>query len=256
MTKRFQSIIKKSQAIWILVLVVILWQTVTSFGIIERFMLPSPLDVVKAFIGDFPLLMLHTSTTLCEAFIGLLLSVLFGFLIAVGMDRFSFLYKGLYPILIISQTIPSIAIAPLLVLWQGYGMAPKVTLIFIVCFFPIAIGLLDGFKSYDKDYTRLLKSMGASTSQIFWHVKLPFALPHFLSGLKIAVSYSIVGAVIAEWLGGTKGLGVYMIRVRKAYCFDKMFAVIFLISIISLVLIWIINLLINKNKITIYKKDN
>ncbi|MBR5496063.1 MAG: ABC transporter permease [Oscillospiraceae bacterium] len=256
MTKRFQNIIKKSQSVWILAVGIVLWQAVVSLGVVERFMLPSPIDVIKAFITDFYLLTSHCKTTLCEAFIGLLLSVLFGFLIALCMDRFHFVHKGLYPILIISQTIPSIAIAPLLVLWQGYGMAPKITLIFIVCFFPITIGLLDGFKSHDKDYARLLKSMGAKRMQIFWHVKLPFALPHFLSGLKIAVSYSIVGAVISEWLGGTSGLGVYMTRVRKAYCFDKMFAVIFLISIISLVLIWLVNLLIKKCNVTIYKKDD
>lgn len=200
-------------------------------------MLPSPVEVVRAFILDFPLLMEHAKVTLLEAFLGLSIGVLLGFIVAVAMDRFKFLYRSIYPILVITQTVPTVAIAPLLMLWLGYGIAPKVTLIVIVTFFPITIGLLDGFKSADPDSIMLLKSMDATKMQIFKHIKLPNSLSHFFAGLRISVSYSIVGAVIAEWLGGFAGLGVYMTRVKKSYSFDKMFAVILLISIISLLLI-------------------
>lgn len=219
------------------------WQILSVTGVVPKFMLPSPLDVVKAFFGDFPLLMEHAKTTLLEAFLGLSLGVLLGFFIAVLMDRFEIAYKSIYPVLVITQTVPTVAIAPLLVLWLGYGIVPKVALIIITSFFPIAIGLLDGFHSADKDALNLLKAMGANRIQSFIHIKLPSALSHFFAGLRISVSYSIIGAVVAEWLGGFSGLGVYMTRVRKSYSYDKMFAVIFFISMISLLLMFLVTLI-------------
>lgn len=214
----------------------ILWHLLSTFEIVPSYMLPSPLDVIRSFISDFPLLMYHAKTTLLEAFLGLSIGILLGFIAAIIMDRFHFVYKAFYPILIITQTIPTVAIAPLLVLWLGYGLAPKITLIVIVTFFPITIGLLDGFKSVDSDSINLLKAMDASEGQIFKHIKLPSSLSYFFAGFRISASYSVVGAVIAEWLGGFNGLGVYMIRVKKSYSFDKMFAVILFISFISLML--------------------
>ena len=159
------------------------------------------------------------------------------------MDRFVNLEKAVLPLLVVTQTIPTIAIAPLLVLWMGFGMAPKITLVVITTFFPVAVGLLEGFKSADPDTIALMRSMNATRWQIFRHVKLPASLPHFFSGLRISASYAVVGAVVAEWLGGFEGLGVYMTRVRKAYAFDKMFAVILLIVIVSLLLMRLVNLI-------------
>ena len=178
----------------------------------------------------------HSVVTLAEAFVGLMIGIVTGFVMAVLMDQFDGLYKALYPLLILTQTIPTVAIAPLLVLWFGYEMAPKVILIVITTFFPIAVGLLNGFKSADKDSMNMLRAMGAGRWQIFRYIKFPGAISEFFAGIRIAVSYAVVGAVISEWLGGFKGLGVYMTRVKQAFSFDKMFAVIFLISIISLLL--------------------
>lgn len=214
----------------------LLWQLVCSVGLIPSYMLPSPIDVMKAFVCEFPLLWENSVITLQEAFAGLILGVGVGFIIAVLMDSFDALYKAFYPLLIITQTIPSVAIAPLLVLWFGYEMTPKIVLIVISTFFPVTVGLLEGFKSADRDAMGLLRSMGGTRMQIFRYIKFPSALPQFFSGLKIAAAYSVVGAVISEWLGGFGGLGVYMTRVKKAFAFDKMFAVIFLISAISLAL--------------------
>ncbi|SDW83430.1 ABC transporter permease [Tepidimicrobium xylanilyticum] len=243
MTKKLQSITNRMSSYVAIVGILILWQVLSSMEIIPKFMLPSPLDVVEAFILDFPLLMNHAKTTLLEAFFGLAIGISLGFMVAIIMDRFNFIYKAVYPILVITQTIPTVAIAPLLVLWLGYGMAPKITLIVIVTFFPITISLLDGFKSVDSDAIQLLRSMNASDMQIFKHIKLPSSIPHFFAGLRISVSYSVVGAVISEWLGGFNGLGVYMTRVKKSYSFDKMFAVILLISVISLALMKGVSLL-------------
>lgn len=218
------------------------WQLVCTMGLVPAYLLPSPANVLLAFVQEAPLLWEHALITLQEAFLGLALGVSAGFGAAVFMDAFDGWYRAFYPLLILTQTIPSVAIAPLLVLWFGYEMTPKIILIVISTFFPVTIGLLDGFRSTDQDAIDLLRSMGANRLQIFRHIKFPSALPQLFSGLKIAAAYSVVGAVISEWLGGFAGLGVYMTRVKKAFAFDKMFAVIFLISALSLALMALVAL--------------
>ena len=218
-----------------------IWELVSILGIVPDFMLPSPVAMMRAFVEDFWTLMAHTRVTVIEAVIGLLIGVSLGFLAAVVMDMFDTAYKAFYPIIVITQTIPTVAIAPLLVLWFGYEMTPKVVLVILTTFFPIAVGVLDGFRACDRDAINLLRSMGASRPQIFRHITIPGALPQFFSGLKISVTYAIVGAVLAEWMGGFNGLGVYMTRVKKSFAYDKMFAVILLISLVSLILIWLVN---------------
>lgn len=210
---------------------------------VPAYMLPSPIDVVKAFADNFSIMMKQAAVTLQETLYGLLIGIAIAFVIASLMDRFTIINKALYPVLVVTQTIPTIAIAPLLVLWMGFGMAPKITLVVITTFFPIAIGLLNGFQSVDEDAINLMRSMGARRLQIFRIIKLPNATASFFSGLRISAAYAVVGAVVSEWLGGFEGLGVYMTRVKKAYAFDKMFAVIVFISAISLVLMGIVVLL-------------
>ena len=226
-----------------LILLVLIWQLVCSVGNVPKYMLPSPADVIKAFGADGELMLSHARVTLTETFIGLFFGILIGFLMAVVMDRLSIVKKMLYPLIIVSQTIPTVAIAPLLVIWLGYQMLPKIVLIVLVVFFPIAISLLQGFSEVDKDTVNLMRSMGANRMQIFRYVKLPNSLGHFFSSLKISVSYAVVSAVVSEWIGGTEGLGCYMTRVRKSFASDKMFAVIILISVISLILIWLTELI-------------
>lgn len=243
MTKKLQSITNKTAPLIAVAVIVLIWYICSDREVIPAYMLPSPYDVVKAFIDNFSVMMKQASVTLQEACYGLLIGVALAFIVATLMDRFSFLHKAIYPILVITQTIPTIAIAPLLVLWMGFGMAPKITLVVLTTFFPIAIGLLGGFAGADEDAINLMRAMGANRYQIFKYVKLPNAMPSFFSGLKVSASYSVVGAVISEWLGGFEGLGVYMTRVKKAYAFDKMFAVIVFISIISLLLMALVNLL-------------
>lgn len=214
-------------------LVLVLWYLVTYFEWVPPFMLPTPGAVLKVFWTDRLLLLNHLKMTLTEAFLGLGIGVSLGFISALLMDRFRLVRDALYPLLVLTQTVPTVAIAPLLVLWMGYGMAPKVTLVVIVTFFPIAMNLYEGFQRADQDATQLLRAMGASHWEIFHYIKWPMSLSSFFSGLKISTSYAIVGAVIAEWLGGYAGLGVYMTKVKKSYSFDKMFAVIVFISLIS-----------------------
>lgn len=223
--------------------VVALWQAACSLGLVPSFMLPSPVQVAQAIVGDFGLLMSHAWVTLAEALAGLAAGVAFGFLIAMGMDRFRTMDAALSPLVTISQTIPTVAIAPLLVLWLGYGMMPKVLLVALTTFFPITVSLAQGFRSVDPDTVDLMRVMGASWWQTFRLVKVPAAAGHFFSGLRISATYAVVGAVVAEWLGGFEGLGVYMTRVRKSYSYDQMFAVIIIISALSLALMGAVKLL-------------
>ncbi len=212
------------------------WQAVVSLGVVPSFLLPGPVDVARALVDDAPLLASHALVTMAEALAGLALGVAAGFLIACAMERFGPLRRALRPLVTVSQTIPTVAIAPLLVLWLGYGMLPKVLLVALTTFFPVTVALAEGFASADPDACDLLRTMGASRLQVFRYAKLPAAMGSFFGGLRISVTYAVVGAVVAEWLGGFDGLGVYMTRVRKSYSYDQMFAVIAIISALSLAL--------------------
>lgn len=244
--KKSLNITNKIWSVSAIAVILVIWQLICSFGLVESFLLPSPIQVGTTLITEFPALMGHAAVTLSEALIGLLLGIVLGFAVAVVMDHYDALYKAFYPLIVITQTVPTVAIAPLLVLWFGYGMLPKVLLIVVTTFFPIAVGLLNGFKSADQDAVNLLRAMGASRIQVFRHIKLPGSISQFFAGLRISASYAVVGAVIAEWLGGFNGLGVYMTIVKKAYSFDKMFAVIIIISVVSLILMKCVDILQKK----------
>jgi len=219
------------------------WELACDTGLVPSFLLPSPSAVVLALVKDVALIAQHSLTTLAEAAAGLGIGVVVGAVFALLMDRFETFYLAFEPLMTISQTIPTIAIAPLLVLWFGYGLAPKVILIVLTTFFPVTVSLVSGFKSVDPDMVDLMRTMGASRWQVFRYVKLPAAADQLFSGLRISATYAIVGAVIAEWLGGFSGLGVYMTRVRKSFSYDKMFASILVISALSLALMRLVDVL-------------
>lgn len=205
--------------------------------VIPDYLLPSPIQIAQAFIDDFPLLMQHSKYTLATAFIGTTIGLLISFVLSICMDLSKTIKELIYPIILLNQTIPTIAIAPLLIIWLGYGITPKVVLVVLAVFFPITIALIDGYQSVSREHLNLFKSMKASKYQLYRHLKIPSAMGSFFTGLKVALSYALISAVIAEWLGGYYGLGVYMTRVRKSYDLDSMFAVIFLISFLTLLLI-------------------
>lgn len=251
-----KSIKKQWVAVLFITIILVSWQLAYSLNLIARFMLPSPILIVKALVQDFDLMMHHARVTLVEAFLGLTIGILIGFIFAFLMDNSKFFYRGFYPIIVLTQTVPTVAIAPLLVLCLGYGITPKVVLVVLTTFFPITIGVFNGFQAVDEDQIRLMKTMGASPWQIYKHVKIPNALPFFYSGLRISASYALIGAVVSEWLGGFQGLGVYMTRVRKSMSYDKMLAVIFLISLLSLILMGFVDLLQKKTQPWLYKGDD
>lgn len=224
----------------LIVIILLFWQVLSTIGVVPEYFLPSPWQVLMAFISDFRLIMSHTMYTLAEAAIGTSLAILLAFVLSILMDNSQTLFKFLYAPIVVTQTIPSVAIAPLLILWLGYYMTPKIVLVILTVFFPILISLIDGYSSVDIDSINLLKAMGAKKWQIYFHVKFPASLSHFYAGLKVSLSYALVSAVVAEWLGGYYGLGVYMTRVRKAFAIDKMFAVVFFISALSLFLMYLV----------------
>ena len=162
------------------------------------------------------------------------------------MDSVSAFKKTVYPIIVISQTIPIIILAPLFVIWFGYGYMPKIIIVILICFFPVTISLLQGLNTVDRELIDMLRSMGATRLQLYRFVKIPSSMPGFFSGLKIAATYSIMGATIGEWVGGKNGLGVYMIRAKQSFATDKVFAAILVIVILSILILRIIELLEKK----------
>jgi ABC-type nitrate/sulfonate/bicarbonate transport system permease component len=224
---------KKIPSVLFLFLILGIWQIVTTAAQVPLWLFPSPAQIGAAFWETRQLIWMHTVTTLLETSAGFMLAVLLALITAGLMVLSAWFKRLLYPYLIISQTVPLIAIAPLLILWLGYGLLPKILIVVLVCFFPITVSLIEGLELTDTDLLNLLKSMGATRWQIFYIVRWPHALPSLFAGLKIAATYSVMGAVIGEWLGSSSGLGVYLTRSSHSFLTDRVFAVIFTISALS-----------------------
>lgn len=239
--KRLENIKNKLYPIVSLVLVILLWQVIVDVKKVPAYIVPSPINIVKTLASDFSTIMDNTKVTIYESVVGFAISIALSFVLAILMDSFKIIRKSLYPILVISQTIPTIAIAPLFIIWFGFGSMPKIIVVIITCFFPIVISLIDGFEKVDKDYINLFKTMKASKFQTFCNLKLPYAMVNLFSGLKIAATYMVMASVIGEWLGGDSGIGVYMVRAKSAYALDKVFAAILVIVIVSILIIYIID---------------
>ncbi|MBS4804655.1 MAG: ABC transporter permease [Clostridium sp.] len=241
--KKSENIGSKLAPIIFVVLLLIIWQVVVTAGGIEKYIMPAPTDVIKVLVTEFKTMIPHILATLYEGMVGFLIAIVLSIILAIIMDRFSLVKKALYPVLVISQTIPTVALAPLFIIWFGFGALPKIIVVVIVCFFPIVISIVDGLEGVDKDLINHFKLMGASKLKVFLHLKLPYGMINFFSGMRIAATYSIMGAVIGEWLGGDKGLGVYMTRARSAYALDKMFAAIVIIVVISMAIFLLVSLM-------------
>jgi len=227
----------------LLLSLLILWQGATTIWQIESYILPSPWEILQAGIQARGLLAQHTWQTAQETFWGFLLALGAGFSLGLAIDFSPFLRDALYPVLVISQTIPIIAIAPLLVIWFGYGIWPKIIVVGLVCFFPIAVNTADGLRAADPEMISLLRTMGASYKDIFLKVRLPGALPMIFTGVKVAITYSVVGAILGEWVGGSKGLGIFMLRSTNSFRTDWVFASIAVTAVLSVLLFGSVKLL-------------
>jgi ABC-type nitrate/sulfonate/bicarbonate transport system permease component len=227
----------------LILLLLLVWQVGTWLMQVPKWLLPSPGQIVIAGIEALDLLGPHTWQTLKETWLGLALSLVVGLGLALVIDFSALLRRTLYPLLVASQTVPILALAPLLIIWFGYGMLPKVIVVALVCFFPIVVSTADGLRVADPDLIALLKAMGANRRQVFFKVRLPGALPSFFSGLKIAITYSVVGAVIGEWVGASRGLGIFMIRSSKNFLTDRVFAAIAVTSLLSILMFFVVMVL-------------
>lgn len=201
---------------------------------IQSFILPAPSAVFIALFKNFGEIRPHLVETVWVCTAGLVLSIAAAMVIAVIMDGIRFVRDMIYPLIVASQAIPIMVITPIIILLMGFGVAPRLLVVVLVCFFPIAISLYDGLQSADPDMIILMRSLNANKWQIFRHVKFPSSLPALFSGIRISATYCVMATVIAEWQGSNTGLGVYLMRVKRSYAYDKMFAAILLIVVVSL----------------------
>ena len=219
-----------------LILLLLIWEAIVHWRAIPVWLLPAPSAIGQAFWDNRVHLGPHIGQTLLEVIIGLSTATLAGVLIAGILDCSPWLRRAIYPLLVFSQTVPILALAPLLIIWFGFGILPKVIVVTLFCFFPIAINTTDGLAAAEPELLDLFHSMGASWGQIWRKVRFPAALPYFFSGLKIAATYSVAGAIVGEWVGAKQGLGIYLLRSSAAFKTAQVFSAIAITSLLSIIL--------------------
>ncbi|WP_106498244.1 ABC transporter permease [Lentibacillus sp. Marseille-P4043] len=210
------------------------WELSSILFDIPDWLLPAPSQIVQTGIEGWPMYQHHLVSTITLSVVGLLIGVSVGILVAICLHLVSFIREAFFPLMILSQNIPIIVLAPLLVIWFGFGVLPKIIVITLVCFFPVAVAALDGFRQTDRDLLHYAQMAGANKRQIFTKLEIPSALPSLFSGLKISATYSVMGAVISEWLGANEGIGVYMTLASSSFRTDRVFVAIFFVMILSL----------------------
>lgn len=241
MSKSNTSVVLPIIPLFSFFVLVVLWESLVYLLDIQSWFLPAPSVIIKSLWQSRWILVHHAVVTTGEAFIGLATGACIAVILATVMYFAPLIKKSLYPFVIISQTVPYIALAPLLVVWFGIGIMSKVAIITLVCFFPILVNLIDGFAQVDRSVLKNLQVLGASKTQVFRFGVLPASAPYFFSGFRIAGSYAILTAVIAEWVGAREGLGVFLIRAARSYAIDRVFAAVIIISAVSLVVVYIID---------------
>ncbi|WP_248735000.1 ABC transporter permease [Neobacillus rhizosphaerae] len=227
----------------VLLLLFIVWETVAIKSGVPDWLLPTPTKIFYEGFDGWSNFYPHLLSTIQLSLLGFALGLLIGLLTAILLHLLPFIRESIYPLLIISQNIPIIVLAPLLVIWFGFGLLPKMIVITLVCFFPITVAALDGFKQTSNELKHYMIMAGASNKQLFWKLELPYALPSLFSGLKISATYSVMGAVISEWLGAKEGIGVYMTLASSSFRTDRVFVAIFAIVTLSLLYFSIIVLI-------------
>lgn len=220
-----------------------LWQ-LGAMGLNAAYILPSPMQILQR-LWELrgPLLTVHLPATMLVTGIGLAISLVLGLALAIVMDVSDLIRSMLYPIVVVSQTIPTTAIAPLFVLWFGYGIWSKVLVTVLITFFPITITVYDGLRSSKTEMAELLQTYGATKWDIFLKIKVPCALPYFFSAIKMAVPISIIGAAIGEWLGAKSGLGYFSRRMMTQLDGAGVFAPIVLLSAVAILAVAVVSLL-------------
>ena len=224
----------------LLALIGIAWEASTRALEVPPWILPAPTQIARAAFDSMGTLPEHLRTTLTEAAVGLVAGASLGVAVALVMASSSLARRVVYPLIVISQNVPMIVLAPLLVIWFGFGMLPKVLIVALVGFFPIAVGMTEALLRADPEMIELVRSMGASRMQVLRTVRLPGALPAFFAGLRISATYAIFGAVIGEWVGASSGLGLFITRSQRAFRTDQVFVAVIVIAALSIALFYIV----------------
>ena len=220
---------------------VLVWQAVVWLTSVPSFILPGPGETVQALCRKWSLLLHHAGITLLEISSGLFLGAVFGTCSALIMIASVALKRWLLPVLVMSQAVPVFALAPLLVLWLGYGLASKIAMAVLIIFFPVTAAFYDGLRSTDPEWLELARVMDASPRAILYHIRIPAALPSFASGLRVAAAVAPIGAVVGEWVGSSSGLGFYMLHANARMQTDLMFAALVLLVVMALGLYFFID---------------
>lgn len=226
----------------LLISIVLLWQGIYMLGGIPPYLLPSPASVFIAFKDNQALLWSAAFTTFSETILGLILGCCLGMLLALTMSLVPFIRQWLMPLILISQSIPTFALAPLLVLWFGFGISSKIVMAMIMIFFPVTSAFFDGLNRTPPEWLELGKTMNASPLRQLLFIRIPAALPSFASGLRIATAIAPIGAVVGEWVGASSGLGFLMQNANSRFQTDLMFAALFLLSLMTIGLWGIVTL--------------
>lgn len=227
--------IKRSwRSIGMILIFLLGWEFSVRYFAIDEWFLPAPSMIVREAKEVLPNFWPHLRATFKLSSLGLLIGSSIGLVVATLLHLNDKLRETFYPFLIISQNIPTIILAPLLVIWFGFGALPKLIIIVLACFFPIAVSTLSGLEQTDRELTFYMQMMGASKGQRFWKLELPYAVPSILSGLKIAATYSVMAAVISEWLGAQEGIGVFMTVASSSYQTARVFVAIMVTIVLSL----------------------
>ncbi len=223
-----------------------LWQGIVLLTGAPPYILPGPVPVARAMVNTMPLLLQHLRTTLIEIVSGLVLGTFFGTSCALAMIILPRLKAWMLPILVVSQAIPVFALAPVLVLWLGYGLASKVAMTVLIIFFPVCSSFYSGMQRVDVDILELARIMRGRRLAILGLIVVPSALPSFAAGLRVAAAVAPIGAIVGEWVGSSSGLGYYMLHTNARMQIDKMFAALTLLSFASLTLYFLIDYFLDK----------
>lgn len=229
---------KMTRAAPVLVILILLgiWELAVRLAHIPLYVLPSPSAVIRTLAEELPTLMGHTGITVLEALVGMGISFVVGIIIGILIDAMPLFKSCIYPILVVTQTVPVIVLAPIFIIYMGFGYAPKILTVVLMCFFPIVVSFSDGLGQMDAGYLNLIRTYGGSKWQLYRIVKIPSAMISLLSGMKVAATYSISGAVVGEWIASQSGLGYYLIRAKNGYMLDKVFACVVMIILLSLLM--------------------
>lgn len=233
----------KIPAIIILTCFLIIWQVGAQI-MNASYILPTPIEVIqKLWELKTSLFLIHMPYTMTVTVTGLAISIVLGMSLAIAMDYSEIIEQAVYPIVVTSQTIPITALAPLFILWFGYGMGSKIMVTVMITFFPITISMHDGFKNTKREHIELMYSFGASKFEVFKKLKLMSALPSFFSAIKMSIPISIIGAAIGEWLGSQMGLGYYSRRMLTQLSGAGVFAPVVVLSLVAIILVLIVSLI-------------